>query len=807
MTESLPSIPEKSPLSAAECVKQVSKLLRQLEASGLQYNPAQPLPAEAVEHILITDEWYCKSCGNTDLKMCPETGKPHRRHLVRVAQEILRLVGSKTGQIVVRPPNLTASMNGRSRLRSQRRITMNPHALLLAYYYAVLPSNEVDGLISECAQHLVELLEQLKVYGSQEEVDEQYAAALLSSIGTTWQEYSKKAAEDLRSLKGADRRACRSVLVKGTKEAYVAASRELRKTPSNKDLRSFVGLLHDRLSRLTSQEDLNELEATMREAQREEEEEEKAKENEREVGKDKEREASAPQKTPASLQLATPPAPMLLLSEGNTSGSETEPIPPVVMGPALPPNWYVDEHGRSRPPVTDPLQIRREKYVRLEFRAKKAYETVIKVPEPKKDPWQEQIVSSLNEAQFALLAEQCNRQPPDLQSIPRFLNLVIEGLLNALPRRLRSQTEQELRDVLDWRVVRRSVMGSPGNIAALMRYVMGKVVEYGSSARAEETRKLAEELGKNLETCTPDLGTAVSNTFRVMLSSIRQLHEDVAQYSLMFITQQLRENAVSYIREFISECHANVDQWESSLSFIRRYFNDIRVKQWANSPAAVSVTALTEQEKCLRGSLLYGLLDLLRSGGIQSADRWHDYPTECFYFEKSVVFFAANTVQESSLLLLLSGSVSTVLRGKGIDSRVVNDILKQLHDKFIHLLSEQLTLVYLKSSVTSLIDDAITQKKVSTALTESEINQIHGAVDKMTDTTGPLYLAFEKRVISFIEAILAHGQTDPPPLGLVTDTLRRLASLLHHMLDFNWEVYQPFYKDMLRYVTDGESAN
>ncbi|KAH9580136.1 T-complex 11 [Trypanosoma melophagium] len=807
MAETSPSIPQKSPPSAAECVKQVSKFLRQFEASGLQYNPAHPLPPEAVEHILITDEWYCKSCGNTNLKMCPETGRPHRRHLVRVAQEILRRIGSKTGQIVVRPPNLTASMNGRSRLRSQRRITMNPHALLLSYYYAVLPSNEVDGIISECAQHLVELFEQLKVYGAQEVVDEQYAAALLSSIGTTWQEYSKKAAEDLCSLKGADRRACRSVLVMGTKEAYVAASRELRKTPANKDLQAFVVLLHDRLVRLTSQEDLNELEATMREAQREEEEEEDEKGNNTEREKDKEREGPVAQRTPANFQLATPPAPMLLLSEGNTSGSEAEPVLPVVMGPVLPPNWYVDEHGRSRPPTTDPLQIRREKYVQLEFRARKAYETVIKVPEPKKDPWKEQIVSSLNEAQLALLAEQCNRQPPDLQNIPRFLNLVIEGLLNSLPRRLRSQTEQELRDVLDWRIVRRSVMGSPGNIAALMRYVMGKVAEYGSSARAEKTRKLAEELAKNLETCTPDLGTAVANTFRVMLSSIRQLHEDIAQYSLLFITQQLRDNAVAYIREFISECHASVDQWESSLAFIRRYFNDTRVKEWANSPVAISPTTLTEEEKCLRGSLLYGLLDLLRSGGIQTADRWHDYPTECFYFEKSVVFFAANTVQESSLLLLLSGSISTVLRGKGIDSRVVNDILKQLHDKFIHLLSEQLTLPYLKTSVTSLIDDALTQRKASPALTESEINQIHGSVDKMTDTTGPLYLAFEKRVLSFIEAILAHGQTDPPPLGLVTDSLRRLASLLQHMLAFNWEVYQPFYKDMLRYVTDGGSAS
>ncbi|KEG15484.1 hypothetical protein DQ04_00061220 [Trypanosoma grayi] len=735
-----------------------------------------------------------------------------------MAQDVLRLIGSKTGQVVVRPPNLSASMKGRSRLRSMRRVTMNPQALLLAYYYAVLPDDEVDRLVTECAQQLVELLEQLKVCGAQEGVDEEYAAAILSSTSLMWKEYSNKVAENLRALKGADRRACRAVLVDGTKEVYVAASRELRKTPSNGDLQTFVGLLHDRLARLTSEEDLAELEASIRDRQREEEEEKEGqcdqyqqqhkqehmsppphqhqqKQEQELQHQQHQKEVLVSQAT--KLQLAAAP----LYSEGNTSGSEAELAPPVSMGPVLPPDWYVDEHGRSRPPPTDALQKRREVFIRLEFRAKKAYETVIKVPDQSNDPLQKKIVSSLNEAQLALLAEQCNRHPPDLQSVPHFLNVVIEGLLNALPRRLRAQAEQEVRDVLDWRIVRRSVMGSPGNIAALMRYVMGKVAEYGAVARAEETLQRAEDMRRDLESCTPDLGTAVANSFRLMLSSIRQLHEDIAQYSLLLISQQLRENAVPFIREFISECFPKVEQWESSLGFVRRYFNDERVKAWANSPAAASSTSLTENERRLRGSLLYGLLGLLRSGGHQTNDRWHDYPTECFYFEKGVVFFAANTVQETGLLLLLSGSISTILRGKGMDSRAVNDMLKHMHEQFLHLLSEGLTLPYLKTSVVTMIDEALAKQRTFPPLTEGEITQLHGTVEKMTDTTGSLYLVFEKRILAFIEAILEHGQHDPAPLGLVTDSLRRLAILLQQMLAFNWEVYQPFYKDMLPYVT------
>lgn len=792
MSETL-SVTLGAAVTAAECVRRISGLMKQLEAAGLQYNAENPLTAEAVEHVLIVDEWECKTCGMTRVQVCPETGKPHRRRLVRVAQEILRLIGFKTGQLVVRPPNMSSSMNGRSRLRSLRRINMNPQALLLAYYYAVLPSGEVDGLVSECAQHLVELLEQLKLYGAQEPVDEQYATSLLSSTSLMWKEYSKKMEEDLHSLKAVDRHTCKQVLVDGTKKSYLAATGELKKNPLNKELQTFVRLLHDRLLRLLSSEEFEELEANAYGGRRGHEED--AKRMKKEVYDDHQA---------SGLQLTAPS----LLSETNTSGSEAEtPAPITAMGPELPPDWYVDEHGRSRPPRVDTLQRRREVYARLEFRARKAYETVINVPEQKSDVLKDQILSSLNEAQLELLAQQCNCHPPNLQSIPRFLDLVTEGLLNTLPRRLRAQAEQEVRDVLDWRIVRRSVMGSPGNIAALMRYVMGKVAAFGAPAKAEETFRLAEEMSKNLETCTPDLGTAVANAFRLMLSSIRQLHEDVAHYSLLYISQQLRDNVVPFIREFITECHAKVDQWESSLAFVRRYLQDERVVEWANSPAAVSATALMGEERRLRGSLLYGLLDLLRSGGLQTTERWHDYPTECFYFEKSVVFFAANAVQENSLLLLLSGSISTVLRGRGVDSRVVSDILKQLHDKHLRLFSEQLTLPHLKGSVTNFVNEALAEKNILPALSDSEITQLHGTVEKMTDTTGGLYVAFEKRVLSFIESCLAHGQTDQAPLGLVTDSLRRLSALLQRALAFNWEVYQPFYKEMLLCLSRDEPAS
>ncbi|KAH8613908.1 putative T complex protein 11 [Trypanosoma vivax] len=785
-------------LTAADCVQRVSRALQQLEEAGLQHSSVPPPTADTVEHILITDKWSCRICGFTELRLCPSTGRPHRRYLVRIAQNILRLIGSRTGRVLVRPPRFSDSMKGGSRLRSKRRVTMNPQALLLAYYYAVLSEGEASQLVVECAQHLLVMLEQLKVTGAREVVGEEYASVLLSSTSLLWHEYSKQMSEDLISSKGDHPTLPQKTLVDGIKDTYLAASRELGRAPANEALEGFRGIMRERLRHMLSSEELKNLEANAQELLQAATEDKYSA-----VNGD---ESLAPSKGTGQVFSAQTQAPPILLSEDNTSGSEVDTVLPVVHGPALPPNWYIDEQGRSRPPCETEDQKRREKFARLEFRAKKAYETVIGVPEQRPDPLQRQIAATLGEAQLAVLAEQCNSQPPDLQSVPVFLNAVIDGLLSALPRRFRTRVEQEIRDVLDWRVVRRSVMGSPSNISALARYVMRKVAEYGSPANANDTLELASTISSELESCTPDLGTAVANAFRVMFSSIRKLHESVARYSLLSISQQLRENAVPFMREFIEECLPPVDRWESSLNFIRKRFNDERVKAWASSPAAVSTTVLTEKERRLRGSLLYGLIDLLQSHGVETTDRWHQYPTECFFFDKPVVFFAANAVQEATLLLLLIGTISTVLRARGVNSMCVNRLLKQLHKKFLSLLSQQLTLSYLKASTVSSINEVLSEESNTLPLTDSEIQQLDNAVDKMTDTNSVLYATFEKRIIAFIEALLVNSENDPAPLGLVADSLYRVGSHLQRALLFNWEVYKPVYCKMLAHLTEVENS-
>ncbi|AAZ12034.1 T-complex protein 11, putative [Trypanosoma equiperdum] len=781
-------------LTSSECVRRVAKLLEQLDAAGLRYDPAQPPAPDAVENILITDKWSCRTCGATDVSTCPHTGRPHRRYLVRIAQDILRLIGARTGQFVVRPPKMSSSMDGRSRLRSLRRVTMNPQALLLAYYYAIPSCEEVDSLVTECAQHFLVLLGHLNQYGAQGEVSGEYADALLSSTALMWREYSRRIAEGLDLSKITDRQACKDTLLNATKETYLAVAREIRISPSNECLNAFLQLLRVRLGRVAPQEDLDKLEASDQQQQRYDDDEEQAELN---------RHGKCSLNRTSLLQSSAPP---VLLSEGNTSGSDAEAPSPVAIGPPLPPNWYIDEHGRSRPPQVTEEQRRKERFSRMEFRARKAYETVIKVPEQKDDPLKKEVIAALNDAQLGILAEQCNQQPPDLRNVPSFLNLVVEGLLNALPRRLRSRVEQEVRDVLDWRVVRRSVMGSPGNISVLTRYVMGKVAQYGAPAKSEETLSLAERISEDLEKCLPDLGTAVANAFRVMFSSIRQLHEDVAHYSLLYIAPQLRDNAVPFMREFIVECLPSVEKWESSLAFVRRYFNDERVTAWIASPVAASLTIVTESAKRLRGCLVFGLIDLLRSSGCQPNERWHDYPTECFFFEKPIVFFAANAVQECALLLLLSGTVSTIFRAKGMDSATINGILKQLHDKFRRLLSEQLTLSLLKTCVSDLMRKVLVETKPECVLTDAEVQQLNGAVEKMTDTGSTLYMTFEKRIILFIEAVLARGENDPAPLGLVTDSLKQVAALLQRALTLNWEVYRLVYDGLLSHVEQQEAS-
>jgi hypothetical protein len=840
----------------ADTMRELSASIQQLEDLGLCLDPQNPLSADEVEHILITDSWSCAVCGTASSPICPVSGKPHRRRLVAIAQHALRLIERHVGKVYVRPAQLSQRVEGEVRVRTQRRLVMNPHTFLLAFYFATgaAPSSAVPmhqgedggngGLTAECARHLLDVLREIKVYGGTSPTDDTYSLSLLKSFRSAWRQYLRQvkwemsaetntaeapSSEAAAAAAGekvgrnghgdlhANSAEARDELVSCTRAALMDAITQSRKDPNNQNLRAFTAMLYQRLSRLCTKEEFEDVRHRV--------------------------ERIEAYDTTPKIEYASPPC---LPSDANTTASDEEMqndvgaspssscAPPSstqhpqqgrrLVGPDLPPGWYVDDRGISRPPANLAEVQRRERYLQREMKAQKAFEAVMDVKQEKGrvDQLQESTLAVLEKAELQALAADLNRSSPRLQRLSRLLMIVEDRLLDALPPRLRSRVRQEFHDALDWNAIQRRARGNALNIANLVRFVGQQVINYSAPAREKVTMARMSAICSDIELCVPDVGTAVANAFEFLFDAIKELRHDVAAYSLLLISDALRQNAVQFIRDFVSSCLPPPPKWTKSISFLQRNVNDARVQGWATTSVPQAWTSITSPERRVRGALLIGTLDLLRSGQHTSLDRWEELPPEIFYFEKHVIFKAANTVQECTLLLLLEGTVSSVLTRRGVKAAAVSKIILKLHSHILHLLSQDIKLNALKKSVTDFIESAQyhlhvgeneladTSALVAVAsqitLTEAEVQVLHSTIDKMTDTQNQLYATFEKKLIQFMESMLLHNKDDVAPVGLVTDSLKQLVQLLRRMLVFHWEVYTPYYNDLIPLLTIDSAA-
>lgn len=822
------------------------------------------MTAEVVEQVLITDEWSCDQCGFSKVAVCPLSGKPHRRRLVRIAQDILRLVGRRVGKSYVRSARLAERVDGKVRVRTERHIAVNPQLLLLAFYFSASggergereglhahPSAQSTGFLAECARHLLDLLQQVESYGRRvpSEMDERYAKTLLQSFYSAWKEYLKHASGEVAADdRKTEERVSADELYNATRSALLAAAREAVRDPTNADLKTFAALLYQRVVRLATKEQLTAVKDDLDRI-----EQQKSPRYspttpsltpEQHSSLDPVHSTTADAAPPSVSGSSAPPtddtaaaaaaaalyneaptveysSPPLLPSDLNTtSGSEVDALPPAaaahalghaqgkpLLGPELPPDWHVDETGRSRPKPGHEERKKREKYLQLEFRARKSHEAIMSVEPAKSDTEmaQEAVVAAVGESQLEELRQQLNQPKPRYAMIPELLRAVEGALVEALPRRFRHQLEQEFRDVLDWNVIVRRSTNGHAALSNVLQFVMHKVILYGAPEREAETRAETERVSKDLDNLNPDLGTAVANAFRFLFASVKALRADVAKYSLLLVANQLRHNALEYIRAFIDTCLPRPAQWASSITFLKGFVNAELVRGWMTSSEATSMVLLSEPERRVRGALLFGLVELLRSGTHTPADRWDQLPAEIFYFEKPYIFTAANAVQECTLLLLLEGTVSTILSSKRCTHAQVADTLKRLHHHILRLLSQDIKLDALKEAVTDFLDNAletllsvdVTKALPHAALlSESDRRVVCATIDKMTNTAGPLYVSFESKVVQFMTRVICK-EPNPAPLGLVTETATRQATLIQKLLAFHWEVYRPFYQSLM----------
>lgn len=494
-----------------------------------------------------------------------------------------------------------------------------------------------------------------------------------------------------------------------------------------------------------------------------------------------------------------------------------------------------------------------ERFLQLEFKAKKAYECAMDLlppPSGMNEKLVEQISKVLAEVQMKQLADELNKNPPKTDRIPYLFDLVHRSLLDALPPRFHEQIKEDLRRSMSWSVNGGLPSASVACITRHLREVVGKVVLYGAPNREENLNETLARCCRDLDEYNPTLGEAVANAFRFIFSAVKQLHEDVGQYSLLLISEDLKRNAVNYIRTFVTTCLPPVRTWQSSIEFLKKYVHSPEVNDWMTSYQIPSSLFLSSAQLRVRGALLFGVLDLLRSGGRSGGNRWTELPLEIFYVDKALIFTAANSVQECTLLILLEGAVSSIFKGKGGSAMDTASMLHRLHSKIMSLFSQDIRLDDLKCEVINFIynllspagdestdesehgDKVLNERPRSTRenekdeggdanslyhstlpsslshpcstvssgskiLSPNEEQMILSVIDKMANTEGSLYISFEQKVLSYLSLRLRNVDQAVPPLGLITAALAQTTALLSRGLEFHWKVFVLYYDELI----------
>lgn len=829
-----------------EFIAQSPELFAELKRVGILGANQSP---EVLEHILVTDRRTCNVCRDDNAlqqPMCPVHNKPHRRSLVVTAEKILKLIGNCRVNLVP-PKQQIVSVDAEPAKPSTRRgISVLPHLFVLAFYNASLSPNDIDPLLHECAVHLVQMTRQIahaveRTYSV--EGHDGFVRELLGSFAKTWRQYSKIADTTVTDRKVSERQRPPSGggdsplndLVESSTEAFVAvyvllhSVKGKREGTSDDEMAALAEFLDILAARLRGVGGPAALEQAMSKA------------------RSRVRPASPPQDVTRPAQLSTsdlsvvvapttltppltpekaaaprsnargeaipppaPPLPHYATSSDTDRDSSVAPPNLIPFGPDLPPRWYIDAQGISRPPPAATAEaLAKERREQLELRARTAFQAKLKIADGPSEAESElqSVTESMRNMAFERLAADLNQRPPVLDRLPLALTSVCDALVEALPKRLRSKIGREIRDVLDWSSVHRSVRHSEGHIGELMRYVIGRVAELGAPARAEGLHEKCNELQQRLQSREESVGVIVADVFRFMLDSIRQLRLDVASFTLAVISGELVAKAEEYHTEYIQECFPSPIQWTSTVAFFNHFLNApqtialCKTPQFSNSSVAVG-----ETEQRMRGALFVGVIDLLRSANRCGETRWTLFPLEALVLEKQQIFQAANTVQQDTLRLMVIGTVSMLLQSKKIALPKLNPCLVEFDTKLrTEWLPAATSLAQLQDMIRSEMNAILANDDISSVpsvLSEGEANVLNGVVAKMADTCSSQYNTFENRIIQAVQQALLMDPREaqsipvaqrPKTIGLPSESAFKTGVQLRSVLDYHWTVYRPYY--------------
>ena len=903
-------------------VNEAPGLLIELRQAGLsRASLGADLDAGVVQHILMTDPRVCEHCGESSSifqRICPHTNKPHRRRLVMCAEKLLKLIGETRVNLVPRRDAVGEAALAVNSSKARRGIAVNPQIFMLAYYNAAKPvqggeggEDVTDPLLHAAAGHLVDIVDQMAVALSSVKDDvETTVKPLLVNFAKSWRQYARIAeahTSEAGERSAEERNHATAELLQATITAAVDFEHrraQLRRDPDTPadipGLDQYALMLRERAAAIGGPEGLAQLEAAVKEAVEGEKSpvlpavpaNTPAQQHPRGPTFDEfsaEEEEVARQNQPGSpIQPSAPVLPRLqverstedrtAVSTAYTSGSETdvgrdERLRRAPMGPELPPGWYVDAQGISRPPAPPSKEeLERQKFKQLEHRAKTAHQVRVPVFKDTTQGYvdeaaeaRKQFAMIVDDAMWKQFAEELAASPPKVHRVPQLLRVVCDRLIDGLPKRIQARVGQEMRDVLDWDMIKYRI-ADPKHLADLMRFVVRKLVDYGAPARQAPLEAECDEIAKRLETMSEPLSVTVVEMFKFMLRGTDQLRDDLNEFQLAVLSSEIAQRASEYQQDFTKECLPPPEQWRTTLSWLRAAADDLVSGAAAATaqPGAQSASSSTNISGVhVKDVAYHGLLTLLASAGTTGETRWTNFPQEVLYFDKAHIFTASNLTQLFTLRLMIVSTVQMMLAQRRVPN--VQDFLVDLDRTLVSWFAttspeqqaqqwsqqqaaskKPVTLPQVKEALIDEVNMYLAHRASNNSLSPSrspggkspatsqptanlqqllpaESDSLKSIVEKMVDTTSMQYSIFEKRVIGAYKDLIAsrtfEGSSPTFPQGEPPACLRTFATIpalqkevwntardLNAVLAHHWETYKPQYTAMWTHILENPMA-
>eukprot|EP00997_Jenningsia_sp_PLL12_P000337 NODE_1049_length_1299_cov_83.715200_g864_i0.p1 GENE.NODE_1049_length_1299_cov_83.715200_g864_i0~~NODE_1049_length_1299_cov_83.715200_g864_i0.p1 ORF type:complete len:389 (+),score=132.30 NODE_1049_length_1299_cov_83.715200_g864_i0:27-1169(+) len=341
----------------------------------------------------------------------------------------------------------------------------------------------------------------------------------------------------------------------------------------------------------------------------------------------------------------------------------------------------------------------------------------------------------------------------------------------------------------DWDVLQRTL--SPDLLTNFVVYVLTKVMELEAPVHVQETKKSMDQICEKMSTdFRPEF---VVEAFKLVMSKLRQLQEEVDKYRRGIARLHLQKEAVSCQQQYVSK----------ALAMGQMHFT--KTRRWlertlsAHFPNHKQRRASQECDAVVREALM----DLL-----QAPMALNTFTTpETLIMDIENLVNLQNSVQHITLTACVVNILSTLCAQKRLS--LSRQELAETKSKVDQLLKKKdVNLPLITSTSTDLLKELMATPSRSShpgsKVTIEDIDLLKSMLQKTSDTNDPVYMTFRSKVLA---AISAHCRTPAPDpstvllpssnLSIVDQDVRIVGGYVRRLFLNNVAVFGKYYYNMV----------